>query len=727
MFKKTWYVLFIFLILITGLVQGLWAAGGEIWYTNKGLNAGTNAFESFRDMFYDIKGANDVTEIAVRVDWDANENKLVAVEILVKRVGSDGYTPYPVNVPGYVPDDVLNVLKTSFGGPDPGIMEVYPIFVRKDMAYLPGALRTRSTGDDSFVWNNFQNPTEFKDILRKLNARLDGGLTDDEIDKNVQSLVMTTKGSGQNRSLVSVQVVLDDTLDQEPILFQGMDVYSILKDTYSAAVISRQLWQNFHKDGNALPVNDWPTTWNVNYVFRRVGQNCYADRIVVYNNNQEVKRLYVNKSITELERAAGVNFSYIAKKVMDIAGDEGVVEAKLIKEYNVDPLPTTEQDRMRQYTQNSFSLVSFKQMQVIAINAEGQELGNWTGDYALNTFGRFVENVSLWEKYFMLDSGYWKTQTNNMIEGPVVSKGENSLELGYDLVKQSFNVRDHFLSLGMKLGQEEFNYPFIWAGGPAYFIDWKFSQNVSDITKLVDELQITYRPYQLMLNELINDGEQALDNKYYYRNDFVNRRIGLENLEIKVRKTIIPERSWGFTIPGITNIVLSVPFQLPISYQRTKNIGGNYNLTGAAQYNNYYTYFHRYVGVDLELNFNHDTQLEIGNHHLRRIGLSLFKTEEQSGNTIYNGVFYSGPENPDDAYTGYVEMVFGYPDQFTGVDKFSVKGRFGAGRFWSFFLSAQMKIAGPLWLDLKYTHYEPKKFAYENVFFIGPVFKVNYK
>ncbi len=714
----------------------LFSAGEEIWYTDKGLNAGTNAFMDFLNLFPNIPQKNQVTEIAVRVEFDDIVNKSVAREILIKNIGSDTYRPYPIEIPGKVPDDVLKALVFSVNPEseeNPGIMQTYPKFRRRQAAYLSVKPPTDIAGE-KFVWKSGNNESDFKDVVEKINARLGGGLSSDEIN-NVKEIVMTTNGVGEDRNLVNLSFVFDKDIEKETKVFPGMDVFSVLKDSYIAISITNQLWHDGFHGINQDPPNPWPTKWRSYYYFKRVGALCSTDKIILKDDrNQKVKE-YSGKALEALELQTGVNFNYIAQKVMNQAGND-FVRVNLIKEYDVAPYPYNDQAKIKEYKNDSFPLVSFRNCGVKKYKANNDSSAV-DSSYAIYEYSPIIEKVNFWDKYFVLSTGSWKPADQSTVENAFIEKTD-LLTIGYDKMSVDFGLKNHLLSFGTQVGYEEFNYPFVWSGGQSYFMKWKFAKGMSDITKIIDEIAFSFRNYNALTNELINEAEQALDNKYFRRNDLVNRRISINNMQFKLSKTIIPEVSWGIKIPKVKEIVLAVPFQLPISYKDVRNIGGDNNITGAADYNNQYTYIKSLTGINLDFKFNDDLALPLlDDYYLRKIGISYYQLDEQTNNTIRDGKFYSGHfdkfgniqfngDTPENNSYWFVETQFGYPDKKTGVDKFSLMMRTGFGEKWSHFISAETKIAGSLWLDIKIAFYKTNSFAYKKVFMMGPVFRINY-
>ncbi|MBN2411330.1 hypothetical protein JXQ31_06525 [candidate division KSB1 bacterium] len=714
----------------------LFSAGEEIWYTDKGLNAGTNAFMEFLNLFPNIPEKNQVTEIAVKVEFDENTNQTVATQILIKNIGSDTYRPYPVDIPGQVPDAVLKSLIFSVdpeNEEDPGLLDTYPKFRRKQAAYLSVKPPTDIAGE-KFIWKRGSNESDFKDVVEKINARLGGGLSSDELN-NVEEIVMTTNGVGEDRNLVNLSFVFDKNVEKETKVFPGMDVFSVLKDSYIAISITNQLWHDGFHGINQDPPNPWPAKWSTHYYFKRVGQLCSTDKIVLRNDRDQEVKSYTDKELEVLELQSGVNFNYIAQRVMNQAGSD-FVRVKLVKNYDVAPYPYNDQAKIKEYKIDSFPLVSFRNCNVIKYKANNDS-STVDSSYAIYEYSPIIEKVNFWDKYFVLSAGTWKPADQSTVENAFIEKSD-LLTLGYDKVSIDFGLKNHLISVGSQAGQEEFNYPFVWSGSQAYFMKWKFATGMSDITKIIDEIEFSYRNYNALSNELINEAEQALDNKYFKRNDFVNRRISINNMQFRLSKTIIPEISWGLKIPRVKEIVLAVPFQLPISYRDVRNIGGDNNITGAADYNNNYTYIKSLTGLELNFKFNDNLALPLLNdYYLRNVGISYYHLKEQTNNTIRDGKFYSGQfdnygniefngDIPEKNSYWFIETRIGYPDKKTGVDQFSLMLRTGLGEKWSQYISAQTKIAGSLWLDIKIVFYQTNSFAYEKVYMMGPVFRINY-
>jgi len=730
--KTSWLIVFI----IFCMNLPLFSAGEEIWYTDKGLNAGTNAFTDFLNLFPNIPEKNQVTEIAVKVEFDENVNKTVARQILIRNIGSDTYRPYPIEIPGQVPDAVLKSLIYSVdpdNEEDPGIMTTYPKFRRKQAAYLSVKPPTDITGE-KFVWMRGKNESDFKNVVEKINARLNGGLSSEELN-NVKEITMTTNGVGEDRNLVNLSFMFDKDINKEPKVFPGMDVFSVLKDSYIAISITNQLWHDGFHGKNQDPPNPWPTKWSSDFYFKRVGAICSTDKIVLKNHlNQEVKK-YSGKELEVLELQTGVNFNYIAQRVMNQAGNE-FIRVKLMKEYDVAPYPYNDQTKIKEYKIDSFPLVSFKNCEVKKYKTNNDSSGV-DSVYAVYEYSPLIEKVNFWDKYFVLSAGTWKPTDSSTIEN-AFTENSDILTIGFDNLSVNFGLKNHFLSFGIRLGQEEFNYPFVWSGSQSYYFTWKFAKGMSDITKIIDEIDFSFRNYNALTNELINEAEQALDNKYFRRNDRINRRLSINNLQFNLSKTIVPEISWGIKIPRVREIVLAVPFQLPISYRDKTNIGGDNNITGAADYNNHYTYIKKFTGMTLDFKFNDNLALPLlDDYYLRKIGVSYYKLYEQTNNTILDGKLYSGQfdksgeiqfngDHPEVNSYWFLETRFGYPDKKTGVDKFSLKWRAGFGEKWSHLISAETKIAGSLWLDIKMVFYETNSFAYKKVFMMGPVFRINY-
>ena len=721
----------------------LFSAGEEVWYTNKTLNLSRgNAFEDFINLFPEIandpdKGVAGVREIQVEFAYDEESGQTKMNNLSMIYAGQSNFDRFDVTVVGNIPDIAMRTLNFIFGeegtvqDPRPSVRK--PVFVRREEVFLSDKAGQVELGTDSFVFDKNNDPQETQRLIRILNQKLNLGVDPTVEGVSDYQIIMTTKGTGKYKRLVDLKFQKGE---ENPKVLKGSDVYNALKSGNAAGDLARTLWhESYKKDSDlSLQKKNWPSKFSIQYIISKNQQNYTIDSIKVSG----IKRgrnpiIYKNTQMGELETKSGADFNGIAKNIIVKTGLDGDVVARLTNTYSVALIPPENTNEYDNVVANSYSLVSYVSMNIYAKNAD-EDLEKTVTDVG-EDYNQFLEEDALWQKYFNLNSNYWVPSSDVTIKGSEYKP--NFFQLGYDNISTSANLKNHYLTVGTCLGQEDLNYPFFWSGSQAVYMNWKFSKGMRDITKLIDEFSIYYRSYNGLSNEVINELEQAVDNKYFNRNDHINRRIAIGNLEIIFNKTLYFREANKLKIPQVDNILISVPFQLPISYRDTRNVGGDNNITGAASYNPHYTYIKSYTGFSMKINFDRETDLELGNYYVRNIGFSYFNLKEQKNNVIDNGIFYSGFQNsngvwefnedkPDDLALYYVETQFGYPDKETGIDKFVLKGRVGLGDRWSFLLTSNIKIAGSLWIDAKFALYETNSFAYSKVFMAGPVFRINY-
>ncbi|HPG39264.1 MAG TPA: hypothetical protein PLP19_04180 [bacterium] len=740
---KAWnkVIFFTFLFCFPIMVFSQYASE-EVWYTNKALNQDNgNAFNDFMNLLKsDIIGENEIagaTEIDVVFAFDDTERQTKMTRLEISYAGRSNPDRLEVNDPGKVPDVPVRVLQYCFSDQetsvDPRLMENYPIFVRKEEVFLSREAGAEEVGTDSFVFDKKINPDETRRFIDRLNEKLNLGIALNDEDISDYQIVMTTKGSGRFKRLINLKFLKEG---QEVKTLKGSEVNNAFKSGREAGELGKELWLDSYKQSSDLNLNrkNWPSKFSVRYYIKNQGAEFFMDSIIVSGIKRgKADLLYTGEQLNEISIKAGADLKGIAKNIIEKTGLEDDVRAILTNNYNVAQLPAEGTNEYDNAVENSFSLVSFVSMSINARDADDQV--NKTSTDVGNDYYQFMEEDALWQKYFNLNSGYWAASTDVTVKGKDYQT--NLFQLGFDNISSSINLKNHYITVGTCLGQEQLNYPFVWAGSQSLYLNWQFSKSMRDITKIVDKVSVNFRSYNPLMNELINEVEQAVDNKYLKRDDLVNRRIALNNLQFEASKTFNFSKANRYKFPQLDNIEISVPWQLPISYRETHNIGGNNNITGAAEFNNTYTYIKQFTGVCLGLNFDRETDYELGNYYLRSIGLSWFQLFEQKNNMIEDGVFHSGlpgndgaieynSDNPDKVQMFFIDTQFGYPDQNTGVDKFILQWRFGVGDRWSHLVTTRMKVSGALWIDVKLAFYETKTFAYNKVFMLGPVFRINY-
>lgn len=717
-------------------------AGEEVWYTNKALNQGNgNAFTDFMNLLRsEIIGDAEIagaTEIDVVFAYNETERKSEMTRLEITYAGRSNPDRLEVNDPGKVTDVPMRVLQYCFSDQstsvDPRLMDNYPIFVRKEEVFLSREAGAEEIGTDSFVFDKKLSPDETRRFIDRLNEKLNLGIALNDEDISDYQIVMTTKGSGRFKRLINLKFLKEG---QEVKTLKGAEVNNAFKSSREAGELGKELWLDSYKQSSDLNLNrkNWPSKFSIRYYIKNQGVEFFMDSIIVSG----IKRgkpdvLYTAEKLNEISIKAGADLKGIAKNIILKTGLEDNVRAILTNNYNVAQLPPEGTYEYDNAVENSFSLVSFVSMSINARDADDEV--NKTSSDVGNDYYQYLEEDALWQKYFNLNSGYWSASTDVTVKGKDYMS--NLFELGYDNISSSVNLKNHYLTFGTNLGQEQLNYPFVWSGSQAIYMNWQFSKSMRDITKVVDNISVSYRSYNSYMNELINEVEHAVDNKYLKRDDKINRRIALKNLQFEAGKTFYFNKANRYKFPQLDNIKISVPWQLPITYRSTHNVGGDNNITGAADYNNTYTYIKQFTGICVGLNFDRETEYELGNYYLRTIGVSWFQLHEQKNNMIENGVFYSGlrdadgkiqfnSDDPEKINMWFIDTQVGYPDHKTGLDKFILKWRFGAGDRWSHLITTQMQVSGALWIDVKLAFYETKSFAYNKVFMLGPVFRINY-
>ncbi len=670
-----------------------------------------------------------IDNVGILVNYNSTENRLKIESIYI-----DDNTPTNIEIDISRFLNSINAPSDNYmGAIDSYIQASGLVFRRASSISIPiTQLEEDITSSDyAGLWSKRKNAEEFNtllDVLVQISADVEAKV--DSID--AIKILYTNTGRDNSPAVKAIQVgyierdqfVKIHTLPAEQFI---NDLSKIDISSNKEPSLPKYIFQQYFWDEEGEMPNNLPDKWSFGVNLKKTPSGKYSKEITVYRNGSQAVLQNDELRMQRLERKTKLNFTDIANKIIDIAVSAAVdkeqasfVSARLYMNYDME-LETNKLDRIEYSIQSS-------NFQVLSSHENHNDLGNY---YVASLFGLvpLSNTVRPGQKHIepaQVDGG--QIGVVEAMESYAFPKAENAypVTLSVDELNFQFSLLNQRFKLGTEFGQDEFNYPFVWSGSMAYYFEWNFNE-VPPITWLVDDIRVSYRPYNYANRTLINFVDYKLDNRFFEKNEG-DARLAINNIQFILNKSwdynaINEVFGWMPNSSYLKSIGYNISFQLPMTFPRDiSGLGKEIYHFDMDTEGLKYSYFNRYNGAGLRFGLKDDAPINRFRLKLDEVSYSLYKVWEKRGNTIEDGRIIT-PRGQEFKYSQhYLSMGLSYTTD-SGFKNFLFDWRFGFGDKWSSMVTVKQHLwSGTIWFEAKYAVYQTNSFKYKRVLMGGPVF-----